>query len=247
MRYLAWLLLLANLGMLAWIFTQSEPQVSQSRPSSVLPGIEPLVLLSERETEFGIARVPVQQEPPIQESTPQESPTPAAPSAPITSPADPPVEAPAAPEPVCWTAGPLPAEADAGALRTQLLAQGFRARLRTEKSREPKDYWVYIPAMPAAAARRIVADLDAHGLSDHYVGNGNYISLGIFSGKGKAQQHLDHIRTLGFDAVLDQRYRTLNVHWLDVAEGSVPLLTSPVWADVLARYPAIDAQRVPCE
>jgi hypothetical protein len=157
------------------------------------------------------------------------------------------VETPAEPEPVCWTAGPLPAEADADALRAQLAAGDFRARLRAEKVREPKDYWVYIPAMPTAAARRIVAEFDALGVSDYYVGNGNYISLGIYSGKGKAQQRLDHIRALGFDAVLDQRYRTLNTRWLDVAEGGEPLLTSPVWADVQAHYPAIGAQRVPCE
>ncbi|MGD8673992.1 MAG: hypothetical protein PVH86_11765, partial [Thiogranum sp.] len=53
MRHLAWLLLLANVGMFVWILTQPEPQVPQYRPLPVPPGVEPLVLLSERAVKPG--------------------------------------------------------------------------------------------------------------------------------------------------------------------------------------------------
>ena len=147
----------------------------------------------------------------------------------------------------CQTVGPLLEKNDATKLAAQLSAQGYASHIRTGEVRNPSGYWVYMPAMPAAEAHRIVAELDAHGLSDYYIGKQNYISLGIFSRKDKAQRHLDEIRKLGFDAVLDQRYRTSDVYWLDVEKSDVPLAGSDVWAQIQRQYPDIQTQRVNCE
>jgi len=147
----------------------------------------------------------------------------------------------------CQTVGPLLEKEDATTLAARLAAQGYASHMRTGEVRNPSGYWVYMPAMPAAEAHRIVAELDAHGLSDHYIGKQNYISLGIFSRKDKAQRHLDEIRKLGFDAVLDRRYRTRDVYWLDVEQGATPLLASEVWAQIQKQHPDIRVQRVSCE
>jgi hypothetical protein len=260
-RHLAWLLLLANLGMLAWVLTQPQPQVLRYRPVPVPPGIEPLVLLSERNVRPGIPQELLSQEPatgavpsgapPVAVAGTQEPPVAAsvaaseAAAADTTAPAT--VAAKSEQESFCQTVGPLQAEADASMISAQLTAQGFPSHLRTEEIRQPAGYWVFMPAMPAADARRIVAELDAHGLTDHYVGNHNYISLGIFSRKEKAQQHLDHIKALGFDAILDARYRTGKAYWLDVAAGETSLLRSQAWAKIQEQHPDIRAQRVACE
>jgi hypothetical protein len=250
--------LLANLGMLAWSLTQPQPQVLRYRPIPVPPGIEPLVLLSERTVRPASTQEFLPQQTAMA-ATPsrtsavgvpgvQEPPAAASVAASETATA---VQAAAAARPeqesVCQTVGPLQAEADASVISAQLAAQGFRSQVRTEEARKPSGYWVFMPAMPAADARRIVAELDAHGLTDHYVGKQNYISLGIFSRKEKAQQHLENIRALGFDAILDQRYRTRTLYWLDVAEGAPSLLRSQAWARIQEQYPDIRAQRVACQ
>jgi hypothetical protein len=260
-RYLVRLLLLANLGMLGWVLTQPEPQVLRYRPIPVPPGIEPLVLLSERGAETGMtaqhapqkqsaaatapkatAALAVDQKPTTATSVAATETTPADESAQATH-----VASMAEQQPVCETIGPLEAEADASAIRVLLTSQGFRSQVRTETVRDASGYWVFMPAMPAADARRIVAELDARGFTDYYVGKRNYISLGIFSRKEKAQRHLDHLRASGFEAKLDERYRTRKAYWLDVVEEDTPLPASGVWAKIHEQYPDINAQAASCE
>jgi hypothetical protein len=266
-RHLAWLLLLANVGMFVWIFTQPEPQVAQYRPIPVPPGVEPLVLLSERTVKPGaIADAgPHEQTAPAEQTAQSSSDGAGETDSAAGGGADDTIEASAGDQSVgrgeatpdagkearrvssCQTVGPLLEKDDATTLAAQLAAQGYASRMRTGEVRNPSGYWVYMPAMPAAEARRIVAELDAHGMSDYYIGKHNYISLGIFSRKGKAQRHLDEIRKLGFDAVLDRRYRTRDVYWLDVEQGATPLLASEVWAQIQKQHPDIRVQRVSCE
>jgi cell division protein FtsN len=254
-------LLLANLGMLAWIVVQPEPQVVRYRPSPVPAGIEPLVLLSERDASAAIASGQAEPdaaataEPEVPEAAVTAAQEPAAATSVAASETAREQEAASQvvqgaedePVPVCKTIGPLLTEADAHAIRAQLATQGFDSKVRAEEVRNPSGYWVFMPAMPAADARRVVAELDAHGLTDHYIGKQNYISLGIFSRKDKAQEHLDRLKALGFDAILDQRYRKQMVYWLDVVERDRPLLESRVWASVREHYPDIRSQRAGCE
>jgi hypothetical protein len=147
----------------------------------------------------------------------------------------------------CHTIGPLAREDEAAAIRAQLAAAGYSPRLRTDRVRKPSGYWVYMPAMRASEARRIVAELESHGMTDYYIGKQNYISLGIFSGESKARLRLERIKQLGFDAILDQRYRTRPEYWLDVRTGDTPLPASEAWAKLLEEHQAISVKRVDCE
>jgi hypothetical protein len=262
-RYLAWLLLLANLGMLVWLITQPEPQPVRYRPIPVPPGIEPLVLLSERPANTAVA-VQEQNRPQVPRS-PQETVPPAVsdvaavdatkaeeagePEADKVQGAgtDAAAQPAAAVEPVCQAIGPFLKEADASAVGEQLSKQGYQPHLRTGEVRNPAGYWVYMPAMPAAEARRIVAELDAHGMTDYFIGNQNYISLGIFSGKTKARVRLKQIQALGFDAILDQRYRTSTVYWIDIEQGPLSLLGSDLWSEIQSQHMDIRVQRISCE
>ncbi len=275
MRSLAWLLLLANLGMLVWLLTQPYPQPEQYRAIPVPPGIEPLVLLSERTPHAAApsASASDMSAPASDSSAPEADPSAPAsdPSAPASDPpgttpptdatdeaAPPKVAAPApvppaasqaerAPPTTCHAVGPFTEPEAARFAGAELEAAGYRSQPRAGEVRQPSGYWVYLPAMPAAQARRIVAELDAHGMSDYFIGNQNYISLGIFSDKSKAQARLEQIRQLGFDAVLDQRYRTRKVYWIDLEPAAQPLLVSAVWTQLQQRYPDIRVQRVSCD
>lgn len=279
MRFLVGLLVLANVGMLGWVLVQPVPSAPQHRPIPVPPGVEPLVLVSERAMTTKAETVPEKQEPTVAASAvetadagnyanvpPAESADtavdanadaisaqPAASEEGVTQTSDVP-ETPAIAAEVttevedsCHTIGPLAREDDAVAIRAQLSAAGYSPRLRTDRVRKPSGYWIYMPAMRASEARRIVAELESHGMTDYYVGKQNYISLGIFSRESKARLRLDRIKQLGFDAILDRRYRTRPEYWLDVKTGGTPLPASEVWTKLLEEHPDISVKRVACE
>jgi hypothetical protein len=101
--------------------------------------------------------------------------------------------------------------------------------------------------MPAADARRIVNELDSKGMTDYFIGKQNYISLGIFRRKDQAQVRLERVTALGYEAILDQRYRTRTVHWIDIEEAGQPLLVSSIWQQIQAQHTDIRVQRVSCD
>ena len=203
MRYLVYLLLVANLGYFAWNWFQPSASPPEARPAPVPPGVNQLVLLSERSTRLakGPAGVPdgagepkepaaevrsepvaamepvagAEKEPQVQETTP---PGRAARTAPEAAPA----------ENICQTLGPFLKKHDVTAVFALLARNGYQVNVRDSDTRVPNGYWVYLPAMQASQARRIVADLDSHGMTDYYIGKQNYISLGIFSDKDKVSE-----------------------------------------------------------
>jgi len=260
-RYLVYLLIIANLAFFAWYQYYPLPAPRPSVIKPLPPGVEQLTLLSERqhsiEQATSEADTPIEQEeePPDTGTTVDDKPEPI--DEPVAVPDAEPDEPEVASVPeredvpesesVCQTVGPLLDQADVSSLSAMLSKEGYEATVRRGEAREPAGYWVYMPAMPASQARRIVNDLDAHGMKDYFIGKQSYISLGIFSERDKAQTRLQQVAALGYEAVLDQRYRTRNVYWLDIEEPGVPLLGSPVWEKIQAQHADIRVQRVSCE
>lgn len=260
MRYLVYFLVVANLAYFAWYqySPKLKPEAGQAIP--VPPGINSLVLLSERAAQPdqpSVAEIDVEQSgqiktsarqtdaiiPPAEQRVSQEIP-----SVQESEPEPEPEPVVTEPERICQTVGPLLDKKDAGSLMAQLSGQGYQVNVRGGDVREPAGYWVYLPAMPAAEARRIVSDLDAHGMKDYFIGKKNHISLGIFSRREKAKVRLEQVKELGYDAILDQRYRTRVVYWLDIEEHQgQPLLGSEIWKKIQVQHTDIRVQRVSCE
>ena len=256
MRYLVYVLVLANLAYFAWHQYSPIEKSREMKPVPLAPGIEPLVLLKERQSPEPAATVETEKAGEVQTPVAPaeieiETETEAIPVVEYRAPVQ--VEetqdAMPSPEPerVCQTIGPLLDKNDAASVSAQLYQQGYQPAVRGGEVREPSGYWVYMPAMPASEARAIVNDLDANGMKDYFIGKRNHISLGIFSSKRKAQARLKRIKTLGYDAELDQRYRTRTVYWLDIEEKGRPLLSSAFWGGIQAQHADIRVQRVSCE
>ncbi len=265
MRYLVYILVVLNLVFFAWFQYQPKDKPGEIVPAPLPAGINRLVMLSERPA------VPAQQ-PAMDETgdTPAEpvgTADPVATQAMATETLAPSqqveeteemtpqqemdtqaIPARVEPQRACWSVGPLRAKDDIDSIAEQLTRHGYRSELRGDKVREPAGYWVYMPAMPARDARRIVADLDQRGMKDYYIGRKNHISLGIFSSKAKARRRQQKVKALGYDAVLDQRYRNRAVFWLDI-QGleEQPLPASELWTQVQAQHAGIQAQRADCE
>lgn len=271
MRYLVYLLLIANMGYFTWHWYQPGPMPEVVRPAPVPPGVNQLVLLSERSSAVAerlddaqqssqeATPAPALSAEPVAAMEPLATPQPgsqvqsaeqAQPAGEVAQPArkDTSEQAVAvSAERVCQTLGPFLKKHDVTAVFALLSRNGYVLKVRDGDAREPAGYWVYLPAMEANEARRIVADLDAHGMKDYYIGKQNYISLGIFSGKDKAERRLMEVKRLGYDAILDQRFRTRDVYWLDVGEGGTPLLGTDIWEQIQAEHADVRAQRVSCE
>lgn len=248
MRFLAAFLLLANIGLFVWIYTQPVQQPPEYRPVPLPPGIAPLMLLAERQSQDPSEASPAVELSPVELASDQIDA--ASTAAPIVEQAesDAVAEVSARPtERICQTIGPLRKNADVTDIAKRLEVQGVEARQRSGKVREPTGYWVYLPAMPADDARRIVSELESKGMTDYFIGKQNYISLGIFRRKDQAKVRLEQVTALGYEPVLDRRYRTRTVHWLDIEEAGQPLLASSIWQQIQAQHTDITVQRVSCE
>jgi len=253
MRYLVYLLVLANLGLFAWYQSSPIEKPRQAQPAPLPAGVDRLMLLSERaaagpETTAAEPQVSVVEtdtvavEPEVVEVEPEPQIEPE----PETETAAPVVPSPP-PERICQTLGPLPDKNTAAAVSGQLYKQGYKPAVREEAFRKPAGYWVYMPAMSAGEARRIVRDLDQHGMKDYFIGRQNHISLGIFSSRDKARARQKKIRDLGYTAKLDQRFRNRTRYWLDIAAHEQALPGTAFWDGLRAEYPDIQVQQVDCE
>ncbi len=259
MRYLVVFLVLANLAYFAWYQSFPRQKPADRLPSPLPSGIDRLVRLSERpvvEPSIKLKEIQVEEELATNIEQPPEvaihmeteamaehvdgngEPTEA--SELETG------SATLEPELVCHTVGPLLDTGTVTSISEELSQHGFRLNVRGGKVREPRGFWVYMPAMPATEARSIVADLDAQGMKDYFIGKDNHISLGIFSTENKAQKRLQRIRELGYEAQLGQRYRNRAVYWLDVEERALPTEGSQIWAGVQQQYADTTVQRVEC-
>jgi hypothetical protein len=258
-RYLVYFLVLANLACFVWYQYSPGQKPAEILPVPVPPGVNQLVLLSERAVAKSTAE-------------PREAEAVKAPAEPVEQLASvamqteskdykeqsngggavtqdrevEPEPVSVEPERVCHTVGPLLDTGDVTLISEKLSQHGFKFSVRGGKVREPAGYWVYMPAMPAGKARSIVADLDAHGMKDYFIGKKYHISLGIFSTENKARKRLKRVKDLGYDAQLGQRYRNRAVYWLDVDEAGVPLLGSQVWEEIQARHTDIRIGQASC-
>ncbi len=245
MKYLVYLLLGLNLAYFAWNQVQPADTPPPRQLAPLPSGVKPLVLLSERNrgisTASEAARQAAESASPVKpEPAPQaETISPTADS--VTQPAD--VEAP----PACWTIGPIDARKEPSDLLARLSRQGHVATLREGKIQLPSGYQVYLPAMSAEKAAEVVSTLKSAGMNDYYVGKRNRISLGIFSSKGKARIRQNKVRRLDYDALIQARYRTRKVYWIDIEGDKHTPMGAEDWQQVMADDQDIQVQQVSCE
>lgn len=243
MKYLVYLLLGLNVLYFAWIQTQPAPVPPPLQVKPLPSGVESLVLLSERSRAARFAGTPatatgeaeaVDQAPVPESVTPSSAAREGLPASRI--------------KPVCRTLGPLTTAEVAIRLRDRLSVQDFAATLREGEIEIPSSYQVYLPATTSGKAREVVSTLEAAGMTDYFVGRRNRISLGIFSSKSKALVRREAIRKLGYDAMLNTRYKTSKVYWIDTEEKTDHPPESPVdWQQLTSDYPEVKVQQVSCE
>lgn len=252
MKYLVYLLLGLNLAYFVWYQAQPDQTPPALKVATLPPGIEPLVLLSERppgDPATELESTPGEAELLIETELSPQADLQDDPQADSVAPMEDSTEVPEAIEvvQVCHTIGPIKKRGEASRVRDQLSQQGYPVALRDGEIEAPTGYQVSLPAMSSKKAREVVSALKSSGMNDYYVGKRNHISLGIFSNKGKAQVRQNAVRQLGYDALLDVRYKTRKVYWIDIEENDPAQEPSEGWKQIMAGYPEIQAQQVSCE
>ncbi len=206
MKYLVYLLVLANVAYLGWNIhlNQTAGEIERERPA--LPaGVTPLVTLHELEQ---------QQEDEKSGHTQQAEDLSAVEA--LTNSQSPGAGAALA----CQAIGPFLAMEDLRAVSEELGLHGLSARQRTAEIQKPNGFWLYLPAMEREQVLQAVKTLEENGDREYYVGKGNYLALGTFDDISRAEIRLEETRKLGFDPVLEARYKTSTEYWLDIEAQS---------------------------
>lgn len=137
--------------------------------------------------------------------------------------------APAAPgaqaqtEPVgCVLAGSFNTRDLAVEASRRIAAQGGEVRVVANSVAADPDHLVFVATADAAAAKELVRELDAQGVSSYVIAGGERaggVSVGMFRSEERAAAHKERVAALGHDvqlAVIDRKRLIYRVHALDV-------------------------------
>jgi hypothetical protein len=120
----------------------------------------------------------------------------------------------------CFSLGPFTDPATSTAAAGTLTAAGFQPHDRLVDADVTDGYWVYVPQLrDAAARRRALATLHAAGVRDAAVvtapDQSDRVSAGVFTQQGRAELRAAQVRYAGLDAVVEARPHHVSEHWLD--------------------------------
>jgi hypothetical protein len=205
MRYLVYLLLVANLVYLGWNIVDTRPLDAPPHQLPPMPATaSPLVTLQERDAATNGDDTSA-----IDALTTEQPPG-------------------AGAAILCQALGPFLAQDDMQSLESRLVELGMQPTQRVLENKELVGYWVYLPAMTREEVEAVRSTLKKHRDKEYYVGKSNFISLGTFEGLERAERRLQQVRKMGLDAVLQERYDSQNTWWLDIQ-------SNPAAADQLNR------------
>ena len=123
---------------------------------------------------------------------------------------------------VCQTLGPFLAREAMQEMEAKLVTMNLEPQQRETAKQRPIGYWVHLPEMERAEARRRAQILDDHNDKEYYLARDNVLSLGAFQDINRAKKRLKRVRKLGLDALMETRYRTVAEYWLDFRLESAP-------------------------
>jgi len=191
MRHVVYLLVVVNLVFLGWSIFQSQSVRQVERNLPPLPEtVVQLVTLQEKEQaaaeEASVIETVTENEPP---------------GAGVSL--------------VCQTLGPFLAREAMQEMEAKLVTMELEPQQRETARQRPIGYWVHLPEMERAEARRQAQILDDHNDKEYYIGKDDVLSLGAFQDMNRAKKRLKRVRKLGLDAQLETRYRTVAEYWLD--------------------------------
>jgi len=124
---------------------------------------------------------------------------------------------------VCKTLDPFGNLGAAGTVSDSPLSMSLIPMLGPEDNRVVEDYWVYVPGKGREYSREVIQKLTEGNINDFYVYDSkNYLmSLGTFKNLDLAEKRMVMLQQMGFDAILERRYKPREEHRLEMSfEGT---------------------------
>ncbi len=123
----------------------------------------------------------------------------------------------------CYSIGPFFEDEEIKILEEKLKKGGFYPVRKSITDKEPKSYWVYLPAAKTMeAAKQTASDLKAANVKDYFIirtgKHAKAISLGLYNGYKRAKLRRENLNKLGFKVTVQTRYEDVTRHWLDFSE-----------------------------
>lgn len=133
----------------------------------------------------------------------------------------------------CRSIGPFDRDEEALTASETLAGLGFTINPRAEQEQRQVGFWVSIPSLAdRPSAEQIAADLRNAGISDFYIvpsgEDQNAISLGVFSQRERADRRATQVRDSGFASEVTGRFQPANVTWLEIRGPNADSLDSGV-------------------
>jgi hypothetical protein len=122
----------------------------------------------------------------------------------------------------CASIGAFASAEEADKVSQRIEGPGMQIRRRTEQEVVAKRYWVYLDNQGSEElARTRLAELAAKGVEDFLLNRTgdpkNAISLGLYNTPSSVQARVSALERQGIHPAVQERDRTREVYWLDVA------------------------------
>ncbi|MCG7900186.1 MAG: hypothetical protein JAY99_00965 [Candidatus Thiodiazotropha lotti] len=273
MKWLFLTLLLINLGLFMLIY----PQQQVAERSSLLADVGELKLAGEQESaaandEPGAVATeelmveadettkpeleePLKDRPAEQQQTQQTALPEEPPAEEIVAETPPPPPQEESPEEVsvrCAMLGYVDTRSAAEEISVRMRALGFKPELQSESRNEQAGYWVLIPQQSTRReAVNIAKKLEESGVSDLWRFTSgklvHAISLGLFRDEIRAGDRKREIDALGFNSVIQPRYREKTNYWLSYKTGNSAVLSDRDWAGLVKDFPELVRKEIECQ
>ena len=236
MKWIFYLMVLANIGYFGWQYTRVESPVPPLAALSLPAGAKRLAMLSEVDVgslrERRVVEIAGPPKPAVDSSTTRIDASSAMP----------------VPGPLCFSVGPLRSDKEIEEIGNWLRREGGIFELRVGERREITLYWIFMPPFETAAEANEQANkLRAQGIDDIAVIPGgdmaNAISLGVYSRRASLDRRLEELHDLGHDPSLVPRFKTLKASWFDV---QFPRGFKFPHDEFGVRFPDSEASRIDC-
>ncbi|MBV2089903.1 MAG: hypothetical protein KUF72_03350 [Candidatus Thiodiazotropha sp. (ex Ctena orbiculata)] len=152
----------------------------------------------------------------------------------------------------CTMLGYVDTRSAAEEISVRMRALGFKPELQSESRNEQAGYWVLIPQQSSRLeAVNIAKKLEESGVSDLWRFTSgklvHAISLGLFRDEIRAGDRKREIDALGFNSVIQPRYREKTNYWLSYKTGNSAELSDRDWAGLVKDFPELVRKEIECQ
>jgi hypothetical protein len=149
-----------------------------------------------------------------------------------------------APSSKCRGFGPFSDESVMKTVEKRLNQLGYKPKERTSEIRVEAGYWIYLPSMERKEVLRITRMLDNNNDRDYLILKGNALSLGTYESHSRVTVRLKMLHKYGLEPVVEPRFVTRTVYWLDVG---LPDDKHATLETIRNEYPEVQVQQTACE